>query len=76
MIKLTRLDKSRSQIVLSADLIESLESTPDTMVTLTTGKKMMVQETVDEVMEKVVEYRRRIIPIVIGNESKGEGSSF
>ncbi len=62
--------------MLSADLIESLESTPDTMVTLTTGKKMMVQETVDEVMEKVVEYRRRIIPIVIGNESKGEGSSF
>lgn len=75
MIKLTRLDKSRSQIVVSADLIETLEATPDTVVTLTTGKKFMVQEAVDEVMEKVVEYRRRIIPIVIGNETKGEISA-
>lgn len=74
MIKLTRLDKSRSQLVINSELIELIESTPDTTITLTTGKKIMVAETVDEVMGKVVEYRRRIIPIVIGNEQKGEGS--
>ena len=75
MIKLTRLDKSRSQIVISCDIIETIEAIPDTMLTLTTGKKIMVQETIDEIIEKVVEYRRRIIPLVIGNETKGEMSA-
>ena len=41
MIRLQRLNKE--QFVLNADLIETLEATPDTVVTLTTGKKLMVK---------------------------------
>lgn len=58
MIKLTRL--SREPLVLNADLIEYLEATPDTVITLTTGQKLRVSETADEVIERVIEFRRAI----------------
>ena len=58
MIQLTRLN--RSEIVLNAIYIERLESTPDTLVTLTTGKKVHVLETVEEVMDKVTVYYRKL----------------
>ncbi|CAG7623602.1 flagellar FlbD family protein [Paenibacillus allorhizosphaerae] len=51
MIRLTRLNGK--QITVNALLIESLEETPDTMITLITGKKFMVLETVPEVTETV-----------------------
>jgi flagellar protein FlbD len=57
MIELTRLNNEK--IVVNADLIEFLERTPDTLVTTTTGKKLMVKETIDEVVEKVLAYHRR-----------------
>lgn len=47
-------------IVLNAIYIERLESTPDTVVTLTTGKKVHVLETVEEVMDKVTVYYRKL----------------
>jgi len=56
MVKLTKLNGD--QIVVNADLIEFIESTPDTLIHLTTGKKLMVREDVDEVIRKVVAYRR------------------
>jgi flagellar protein FlbD len=58
MIKLTRLN--RDPLVLNPDLIEHMESTPDTVITLTTGQKLMVRETADEVIERVIAYRRAI----------------
>jgi len=58
MIHLTRLN--RLPIVLNADLIESIEVTPDTVIALTTGQKMVVLEKADEVVRKVVEFRRAI----------------
>ena len=58
MIKLRRLNGH--QIVVNAHLIKFVESTPDTLLTLTTGDKFMVQEDVEEVMERVVLYRQRI----------------
>lgn len=58
MIQLTRLN--RSPIVLNAIYIERLESTPDTVVTLTTGKKVHVLETIEEVMDKVTVYYRKL----------------
>jgi flagellar protein FlbD len=58
MIKLTRFNNS--VIVVNSDLIEFVEETPDTIVTLTTGQKIIVKETVDEVIDKVTAYRRRI----------------
>jgi|HubBroStandDraft_6_1064221.scaffolds.fasta_scaffold1912296_2 flagellar protein FlbD len=58
MIHLTRLN--RLPLVLNADLIESIEATPDTMISLTTGQKMVVLEPPDEVVRRVVEFRRAI----------------
>ena len=59
MIKLTRLNGSL--IVVNAELIEYVEANPDTILTLTTGQKMLVQEPVDEVIKKVINYKRDII---------------
>ena len=58
MITLTRLNDA--PIVVNSDLIEFIEALPDTIVTLTTGQKIMVKETVDEVVEKVTDYKRAI----------------
>jgi flagellar protein FlbD len=59
MIELTKLQNAK--IVVNAELIEFVESTPDTLITTTTGKKLMVRETVEEVVAAVIEYRRRCI---------------
>jgi flagellar protein FlbD len=73
MIKLTRL--SHEPLVLNADLIEYMEATPDTVITLTTGQKLRVSETADEVVARVIEFRRAIFerscrfPQPIENES-------
>ncbi|MEB3237721.1 MAG: flagellar FlbD family protein [Candidatus Sericytochromatia bacterium] len=45
-------------IVVNADLVESLEATPDTVVTLTTDRKYVVRESVDELIERIIAYRR------------------
>jgi len=59
MIKLTRLNGSL--IVVNADLIEYVEANPDTILTLTTGQKILIQDTVDEVIDKVTNYKRSIL---------------
>ena len=59
MIKLTRLN--HAPLVLNSDLIEYMEITPDTVVTLTTGQKLMVLESADEVIDRVIRYRRSIL---------------
>ena len=56
MIELTRF--SGAAMVLSADLIETVEATPDTVITLTSGRKLLVKEPVDEVVRRVIEFRR------------------
>jgi len=58
MIRLTRINDS--SLVLNSDLIEHIETTPDTVITLTTGKKILVREDVDEVIRRVIEYKRKI----------------
>lgn len=57
MIKVTRLDDS--ELVINADLIEFVEAIPETIIALTTGKKIMIREKVDEVIERVAEFKRR-----------------
>jgi uncharacterized protein YlzI (FlbEa/FlbD family) len=47
-------------VVLNADLIETIEVTPDTVIRLTTGEKLMVLEPADEVVARVLEFRRAI----------------
>lgn len=58
MIKLKRFRGKGGEFAVNADLIESVEATPDTVVTLTTGHKLIVEESVDEVIRRVVEYKR------------------
>jgi flagellar protein FlbD len=59
MITLTRLDGS--QFVVNSDLIELVEASPDTVITLTTGRKLVVAETVDEVIGQARQYRRSLV---------------
>jgi len=58
MIELTKLNGSK--LIINSDLIEYIEVLPDSLVTLTTGMKIMVKETIPEVISRVVEFRRRI----------------
>lgn len=68
MIPLVRLDGS--EVVVNAELIATVEKTPDTMLTLTTGHHLLVKESVDDVVARVIEYRRKIAagPIVPAKE--------
>jgi flagellar protein FlbD len=59
MIQLTRLN--HVPLIVNADLIEHVEVTADTVVALTTGQKFMVLETAEEVVEKVIQYRKAIL---------------
>ena len=58
MIHLTRIN--RIPLVLNSDVIEHIEMTPDTVVSLTNGQKFVVLETSEEVVRKVIEFRREI----------------
>jgi flagellar protein FlbD len=59
MIKLTRL--SQIPLLLNSDLIEHIDMTPDTVITLTTGQKLMVRETAEEIVDKVIAFRRAVL---------------
>jgi len=56
MIKLTRLNDSK--LVINAEMIEFVEAIPDTIVSLVSGKKIMVNESVDQVIQQVVEFKK------------------
>jgi flagellar protein FlbD len=58
MIRLTRIN--HVPLVLNSDLIEHVEVTPDTVISLTTGQKFVVLETPEEVIQRVIEFRRAI----------------
>jgi flagellar protein FlbD len=59
MIELTRL--SRDAVVVNCDHISFVEARPDTILTLTSGERVRVLETAGEVVDRVVEFRRRIL---------------
>ncbi len=58
MIRLTRLNNR--PLVVNSELIKFIENAPDTVITLVTGEKIVVLETAEEVMSRIVEYRRRL----------------
>lgn len=58
MIRVTRLRATEAELVINAELIETVEATPDTVITLTTGHKIIVQESTDEIIRLVVAYKR------------------
>lgn len=57
MIKLTRLDGE--PFVLNAELIRYVERRPDTFITLTSGDRIVVSETMDEVIDRAVQYQQQ-----------------
>ncbi len=58
MITVTRLNDQA--LVINAELIKTVESTPDTLITLINGDRMMVKESMDEIVRKAVEYGRQV----------------
>jgi flagellar protein FlbD len=70
MIELTRLNGS--PIVLNSDLIKIAEASPDTTLTLVNGEKLIVRETCEEVTERVLVYRARLLTVVAGRLASGQ----
>lgn len=66
MIRVTRLNNS--EFVLNAELIETIEATPDTIVTLTTERKYVVRESVDEVIDRILSFKRECFQGVVTME--------
>jgi flagellar protein FlbD len=62
MIILTKINKA--QIAVNCDLIQYIEETPDTVITMSTNDKVVVQESIEEVIKMVVHYRRLINGLV------------
>lgn len=61
MIHLTQMNGKK--FVLNAEMIETIESTPNTVITLINGRKLIVLESVDEVVDKVIEYKKKAYPV-------------
>ena len=66
MIKVTRLNDS--VLMINVEMIQSLQATPDTVITFTNHDRLMVKEPVEEISQRIVEYQRSVKP-VIGEES-------
>ena len=58
MIRVTRLNEA--ELFINSELIEFIEATPDTTITMTTGRKVIVKETVRQVIDEVSEFKRSI----------------
>ena len=58
MIKVSRLNGE--EYVLNSSLIETVEANPDTVISLTTGHKLDVRESVDEILDEVIRYSARV----------------
>lgn len=74
MIHLTRIN--HVPLVLNSDLIEHIETTPDTVISLTNGQKLLVLESSDEVIERVVQFRRAIVaqPFPVSRRTPADGA--
>lgn len=60
MITLQKINGS--EIIVNADLIETVEKTPDTIITLINGKKMVVSNTPEEIIDLVISFKKRAMP--------------
>ena len=72
MIELTRLNGNA--MVVNSDLIKFAEASPDTMLTLINGEKIMVRESCSEVLERVIAYRVRLVGESVGATHEMQGS--
>lgn len=58
MIILSKLNNQ--EFVVNSDLIETIEQTPDTVITMTTGNKYVVKETQEEIIKRIIKYKQKI----------------
>ncbi len=65
MIELTRLNQK--PLTVNSDLIKFVENTPDTVITLVSGEKFVVLESAENIVERVVEFRRRLLDGLLFN---------
>ncbi len=56
MIKVTKLNNI--EVVINSELIEYIEANPDTTITMTTGKKIIVRESIDDIIRKSIEFKK------------------
>jgi flagellar protein FlbD len=72
MIHVTRLN--HTPVVLNSDLIEQIETTPDTVISLTNGQKIMVLESTEEIIDRIRRFRQSILvqDYSIGHSSNQE----
>ncbi len=73
MIQVTRLN--HTEFVVNAELIETIEATPDTVVTLTSERKYVVRESVDEVVRRVVAYKQACQAPLLQPAAVGQGET-
>jgi len=59
MVKLTKINNQ--EFYINSDLMEFIESTPDTIISLTTGKKVIVKESAEDVIQKIIEYKSKAL---------------
>lgn len=74
MISLRRLNGQ--EFILNAELIETLEATPDTLITLSNGKKIIVKNGLEEIIHKTVKYRQLCNTAVQVVKREGSKDSF
>jgi flagellar protein FlbD len=65
MIRVHRFDGS--QLVINAELIETVEATPDTVIHLTTGKVYVVRDTVEQILSRCLQYKRAVFEGLVGH---------
>jgi len=70
MIRLTRLNNQA--LTVNSDLIKFVEQSPDTLITLISGEKIVVRESTDEVLAHIIEFRRSVLQ---GLSSAWDGSA-
>jgi flagellar protein FlbD len=70
MIRLTRLNNQA--LTVNSDLIKFVEQSPDTLITLVTGEKIVVRESAEDVLASIIEFRRLVLQ---GLPSAWDGSS-
>lgn len=59
MITITKLNDK--EFVINEDFIECMEANPDTTITMTTGRKIIAKESIDDVIDRIMEYKKKCI---------------
>ncbi|OFI06813.1 flagellar protein FlbD [Clostridium acetireducens DSM 10703] len=68
MIKVLGLNNK--EFILNEDHIEKIENVPETLITLSNGKKYLIKNSIDEVIEKIIKYKKNIFSLGLREESK------